>query len=86
MNYGWITTRALVCLGIALMILVLPARAQQDAVDDAALAEEAEVAPDEDPPVAFEEAAPAEELEPTPVEAPPPAPTPSRSGSPGPPE
>ncbi|MGI6458809.1 MAG: type II secretion system secretin GspD [Candidatus Hydrogenedentales bacterium] len=82
MNYGWITTRALVCLGIALMLPVSAARAQQDVYDEAALteeaelAEEAEFAPDEDPSLAYEEVAPAEELEPAPSEVPEPAPTP----------
>ncbi len=66
MNYGWLTTRALLCLGIALIVSAGPAAAQQDAVD----VEEAE-----DAEQSLQEEAPAEEpAEETAVEPAPEAP------------
>ena len=63
------TTRALLCLGVALMVSALPAGAQQDAAEEAPPVEEAAAAPEAAPAASTEEAAPASAEEAAPAAA-----------------
>ncbi len=78
------TTRALLCLGVALMVSALPAGAQQDAAEEAPPVEEAAAAPEAAPAASTEEAAPASAEEAAPAAADETAPAPAATPAPPP--